>query len=329
MSTHPAYEELNDWIDGILAPDQAQVITAHCAVCDECAAMTASLRQLLSESAALPKTMPVPAEIWDGVAAATVARRANRKQALWQLRYPLAAAATFLIAMTAAVTLLLSRGNDKPVAVTRVVPAPQCNWPCNARKRITARVCVRWRPLLGARRAQLDPATVKMLDQHLTLIDSAIRDAKAALIQNPDNKALPHMIYRRLRTKDKHADARTALIERHIDMRHSERENMRAWEHAIRVILVWVAFMASRNTVGRAARRPAHCCAGRRNHYGRESLGSIEVVGSGREDISVPLARDLDRELEIKIDGRQIRIEARTVHMLVRCTFEHPVERTQ
>ena len=194
MSTHPTYEDLNDWIDGVAEPTQAQAITAHIASCDECNAIATSLRQLLNDSASLPKAMPVPAEIWEGVAAATVARRSNMRDAVWQLRYPLAAAATFLIAITAAVTLLLSPAREKPVAVTRTVTTPAVQLAVQRAEADYGESVRTLEALLSARRAQLDPATVKMLDQHLVIIDGAIRDAKAALAKNPDNKALPHMI---------------------------------------------------------------------------------------------------------------------------------------
>jgi DUF4097 and DUF4098 domain-containing protein YvlB len=47
--------------------------------------------------------------------------------------------------------------------------------------------------------------------------------------------------------------------------------------------------------------------------------GSVEVIGSSRSDIAIPNnSSDLQRELDIKVDGTQIRIKVNTVGLIVR-----------
>ena len=97
-----------------------------------------------------------------------------------------------------------------------------------------------------------------------------------------------------------------------------EHESMGACGHAIRaclflMVLMTVAHPAIAQRTERRVGVPAGATITVVNHS-----GSIEVVGSSTDEISIPQARDLQRELEIQVDGRQIRVEVRTMHLLVR-----------
>lgn len=206
MNQHPTYEQLNDWIDGALSADDERTVAQHCASCDECSAIGADIRALLSLSASLPRVLTPPADVWEGIEAATVRRIPSRWDLVRQLRYPLAAAAVLVIATTATLTMVvMHRNQPAPVVAGQHAPAPSdVMLAMNKAEADYGETVSVLEALLATRRNTLDTATIHLLDRHMALIDNAVRQAKKALAANPDNQQLPHMI--------------TGAYERKIDM---------------------------------------------------------------------------------------------------------------
>jgi hypothetical protein len=188
MNEHPSYEQLNDWLDEELSEPEAARIEAHVASCDECSSAIARLRSLLASSRALPRTMPVPADVWDNIQT-----RVHRRSALWQYRYQLAAAAVLIVALTATLTLALTQRPSPAVAVQEAPPS-DIQLAVNKAEADYTEPLRALEALLEARRSTLDTATINLLDRHIALIDDAIRSAKTALAENPNNEQLPHLI---------------------------------------------------------------------------------------------------------------------------------------
>lgn len=192
---HPDYEQLNDWIDGALSDDVDSEITRHCAECAGCAESVASLRELRASAQALPRTLTPPADFWSAIQSQTTRKpHVSRWTAVRTLRYPLAAAAVLVIALTSAITFMIAR-REQPAAVAVRTAAPTDVQLAMHRAEADYTEAVRdLERLVAARRSTMDTATLNLLNRHIKLIDDAIKAAKQALAQDPENEQLPYMI---------------------------------------------------------------------------------------------------------------------------------------
>ena len=64
MNDHLTPDQLSDVVDGALAPADARVADAHLESCGRCAGELARLRGLLAATAALPRSIEPPVELW-------------------------------------------------------------------------------------------------------------------------------------------------------------------------------------------------------------------------------------------------------------------------
>lgn len=207
MSTHLTEERLNDYVDGCLPPDERREAERHLELCEECRGEVDALRSLLREVAGLPAEIAPPPELWTGIREETVELPARRRGALWEMRYGLAAAAVVLVALTSALTVTLTRQRAPAAlpAVTVQEPARPAAAASLAAFREAEAEYVRTasdlEAVLRARRGQLSPETVEVLEENLRIIDGAIRDARAALAADPASADLPHLLSSMYREK--------------------------------------------------------------------------------------------------------------------------------
>ena len=192
MHEHPGETRLQDFADGSLHPDDHAAVAAHVAACSICSADVAQIRSLLRDLQALPRALQPPRDLLPGIHAGIEALAAPspiRSRPLWSLRYPLAAAALLLIALSAVATLTLVR--------TR---APVAADPAGAEASLAAieaeyaRAAGELLATLHAQRAQLSPTTVRLIERDVAMVDRAIREARAELAQQPQNHSLPRLI---------------------------------------------------------------------------------------------------------------------------------------
>ncbi|MFH1468315.1 MAG: zf-HC2 domain-containing protein [Pseudomonadota bacterium] len=177
MPCDTAIALLDDYVDEALTPAERAALQAHLAACPACRAELAALHALLAEAAALPAGIEPPRDLWAGIAAQIQPTAARRP---WYARpHVLALAAVLLIGATAAVTHLL-----EPAPAPRVAEAP-VPWEVELEQANAALALA-----LDARRADLDPTTVAILDENLHIIDQAIQDCRIALETDPANPRL-------------------------------------------------------------------------------------------------------------------------------------------
>ena len=211
---------LPDLLDGSVDAATRARIDAHLLDCADCTALLADLKQIRAEAGKLPLLTPSH-DLWSGIesrieapivqlpvhtAAPTEAgseivvmpaapRHVTvlRGKARWQL----AAAATILIAATAGVTWRVTRSlAQRPLEFSAAqladtgFAAAMANTQ-NVRKSRPALnqtyegEITTLRTLVDARRAELDSATVAIIEKNLKVIDDAIAESKAALAKNP------------------------------------------------------------------------------------------------------------------------------------------------
>lgn len=208
MSAH-LNEELSAYLDAELYGDALRAVESHLAECAECRATLEGLRGLVRRAHALDDRPP-ERDLWAGVAsrigdAATtnVIPLAPRRRRFSFSVPQLAAAAVALMAITAGTAVMLTRSaptqqgpTSGPGVVTPVVLSP-----ADDAMQSYAPAIQQLERLLTNRRPQLDTATVRVLEQSLQVIDSAIAQARHALEQDPNNQYLNSHLQRALDRK--------------------------------------------------------------------------------------------------------------------------------
>ena len=201
-----ARERLDDYVEGALEGEERERIAAHLETCAECRSEAEGLASLLAKSAALPREIRPPRDLWAGIDArledATVrrARRRPRRAAAGLPRWALAAAALALVVVTAAVSSLLTRRWDEAMAlkVRRAgggVETTARTEPGTVIGDEEARFLAASRELLEGLEAQdLSPETMMIVRRNVAVIDAAIAELHVALRKDPGNGELTRML---------------------------------------------------------------------------------------------------------------------------------------
>jgi len=179
MTCRDVLDRLDDYVDGELPEAEFQEVELHLASCAGCASEERFLRELLEQASRLPRAIAPPRDLWPGVASRLGARAQPRTY--WMAG--LAAAAALLVALT--LTLRPTR-----VDVSRPGLPPELAKAELDYERATAQLMA----ALESRRASLPPETVRALDANLRAIDQALVDVRAAVLADPSNPHLNHLL---------------------------------------------------------------------------------------------------------------------------------------
>lgn len=201
---HPSDDELQNWIDGELSAEDARRVAGHAAACDRCRAEAARIRDLLASLHELPRDVRAPEEILSGALHRLAGPRVVRldpegRGRRGARRAGLAAAAVALFLVGAIAGALLAPGGDRtasradgPARSDPAVPAAGVEL-ASVTAEYDAAV-ERLDGALRARRGELDPTTVRIVEENLRVIDRAIREASAALAADPANPVLRDLV---------------------------------------------------------------------------------------------------------------------------------------
>jgi hypothetical protein len=189
MMTHPSYEELNDYADGLVDDVARSTIDAHLTACADCAASLDAIKDLQLWAQSLPREVKAPADVWENVRAATIENAlAQRSRILWGMRYHLAAAAIVLLVAASSITWYFARTQADPVAQQ---PASGGQAHLAAYRTVEAEYTQAANDLMvlmNQRRSTMDTAVVRAVEENLRLMDDAINKARAALLSDPSNQ---------------------------------------------------------------------------------------------------------------------------------------------
>lgn len=205
----PFLDRVSEYLDGDLDSRERQEMEAHLSECAACAEALEDLRRLSAEARALPPESP-DEDLWPGIAA-----RIGRAPSSGAARLPgggwsgrrisftmpqLAAACVAVAAVSASlVWVSLSRG---PVGTggsgaSRMASSGSLAESLGgtlgealgvpAADPLAARDVEALRRILDSSRKELDPTTVRSLEESLVIIDLAIRQAQRALAADPAN----------------------------------------------------------------------------------------------------------------------------------------------
>jgi len=178
---HVPTDRLHDYVDDLLCREERMLVERHLAVCPTCRAEVADLRALLADLGELPAAIAPERDLLPGVHAAIDASAARRTRVQW-----LAAAAAIVVLAAAAAGV-------RWITVPAVSP--------DGAVASSGTVDDLWRHqsaemerLLTYSRQTLDPATVRVLEENLRIIDRALTEARAALRSDPGNPVLEELL---------------------------------------------------------------------------------------------------------------------------------------
>lgn len=193
---------LSEYLDGDLGARERAACAAHLAECAECAATLESLRAVAAQASLLPEISP-ERDLWPGIED-RLAPRARieeggvvsldaRRRRIAATVPQLAAAAVALVVLTAGgMWLMLPTGADVNEQVSTGAgvdeegsAAPPVVFLGSYEPAISEMEAA-----FEETRSELDPETVRVVEDNLAIIDRAITEANQALVDDPSNAFL-------------------------------------------------------------------------------------------------------------------------------------------
>ncbi|HEX9563402.1 MAG TPA: zf-HC2 domain-containing protein [Gemmatimonadaceae bacterium] len=207
-------ERMAAWIEGDLDQPARDEIGAHLRECLRCAAVVRDISAIRREATRLPELEP-SRDLWEGIAARiqapVIELGARRAPAPSRRIWSLTAAAVLLVTVTSGITysIAMRRGAGAAVATGSGDPVTSDPGPLTSVVRseplapelVYDREIEQLRLVLNERRADLDSATVTVVEQSLRTIDVAIAEARAALTGDSSSPFLHDRLNRALQKK--------------------------------------------------------------------------------------------------------------------------------
>jgi anti-sigma factor RsiW len=201
MTCEQVRDRLDEYVDGDLTEAEFQEMELHLDGCAPCRAEERQLRALIAQAAALPEEIQPAADLWPDLAARLRGPEGLRLVprtglARWMGPMSVAAAAAVVVALSAA---LWTRGS-MPAGVPGATPAVVRPVALGASSELLdsereyARATADLMAAIEAQKESLAPETRAVLDANLKTIDDALAQVRAALIKDPGNSQLAHLL---------------------------------------------------------------------------------------------------------------------------------------
>jgi anti-sigma factor RsiW len=227
MTMHDEWTgRLSDYLDDELAPDERRGIERHLAGCEACATALDELKHVVERARSLP-TRPPQTDLWNGIAdrigATGAAGRGGarivpiRAREPWRISFtlPQLAAASLLLAMVSGGvawrmhTLPAAVRTDGPGDSVQVRPPLELPADTAVLEQVSLAdaqydsAVADLQDALQKGRGHLDPATIRIVEQNLKIIDRAIDQARQAVMDDPGNSYLTsHLVETRRKKLD-------------------------------------------------------------------------------------------------------------------------------
>lgn len=208
MTDHLSWETLNDLVDGLLPPAAIAAAEAHARECAACHESLSGLRATVAGARELTPMLAPPPDLWSDVRATIEARKvahlpsgalARSSAGVWMTPGKLAAAAVFLVVVSASVTGLVMQRSLSVTPPSMVVATMPASW--QASERAFQASVLELREQLVALHNHLSPETLVKVEQALATIDLAIAEGREALLRDPGNAALSELVASNYRQK--------------------------------------------------------------------------------------------------------------------------------
>lgn len=204
MNCREAQALLDELVDGRLPADRERRVQCHLAGCEACRHEEAAIRRLLEAAAALPRSVDPPADLWPEIVPRLRVRRfaavaLGGWRGTWRGWLLQAVAAVAFMGLGAVLSQLLTApatepgppGGGEPGAV-RTADAESAEFVWIEAEFLRAKEDL-WRSAYRGSRG-LPPATQKVVERNLRIIDNAIRDLRQALEDHPGDHQLENLL---------------------------------------------------------------------------------------------------------------------------------------
>ena len=220
-SEHVDFDVLNDYVDDLLDQQTALAVSEHLSGCSECSVQYAKLTSVLTSVGELPKSVLPPDDMWGElkqileqrkeivlpVPAAKPGSGSRVNVAAptpWRSRAFMAAAAVILVAVSSGITAVVLQNRyetkfAKSAPDFRAPVAPETDNPgllisFRLAEGEYNRAISQLVQSVDQQRDRLNPETIRTVDRSLAVVDSAIAEAKAALLADPNNGTLVDLL---------------------------------------------------------------------------------------------------------------------------------------
>jgi hypothetical protein len=189
---HPSEQTLSEYVDGDLTAAERAEVQHHLDVCAACAALAHDFGRL-SRAAALLEPLPPPPHVWPRIAGAAGGSR-SRGVLRWTW---LAAAAVLVLAVAIGMRW---RSAAEPPALAGNEPAPISAEPLEMEQHYDA-AFKDLEQIVRAERAVLDETTGATIDQSLAVVQRAIDESRAAVVEEPSSEPAQQSLIESFRMK--------------------------------------------------------------------------------------------------------------------------------
>lgn len=229
--SHPKTEVLSQLLDGELTPAQARTVEEHLESCARCADLFGDLTKIQSRARNLPDQHP-SRDLWpeisralgsDGAREAEVihlhpgieADAHRRRPPTLRISYLQAAAAALVVALFSGLAGSYFAGSRSDMPA--FPPSDRSHWAAlagqtNPELRGASEEIAQLEAVLAQQRSELDPMTVRLLEENLEIIDQAIRESLRALEGDPGNEFLERHLAQAVETKATYLREATAFL---------------------------------------------------------------------------------------------------------------------
>ncbi len=196
MNSHDLWtDRLSEYADDELTRDERLAVDEHLAGCDDCRQVLSELRAVTGRARSLADVPPAT-DLWPGVAAdigaaPATARPRDASSERFSFTLPqLVAARLALMVLSGGMVWIARLGGER----TDFPPIPRrtsrLSLPATFADAHYDEAIADLQQTLEVERAKLDPETVRVLEQNLAAIDSAIEQCRRALEADPVNRYL-------------------------------------------------------------------------------------------------------------------------------------------
>ena len=229
---HPKSQLLSDYLDGEISSGEGLELEAHLEECGTCSGLLRELKEIQNQARSLPDQVP-ERDLWPEISQAIrevpsedpqvielhpwAARRPPQSgKPGFRLSYGQALAAGLALAMFSGILgAAVSARPQHSVPEVASAPAPWIELVRTASPGLAevAGEVAQLEELISQHRDRLDPATARILEKNLGVIDQAIRESVMALRSDPENVFLEAHLARSVQAKGEYLrDAATFVV---------------------------------------------------------------------------------------------------------------------
>jgi len=202
MTCNELDERLDDFADGVLSPADAREVEAHLASCAACREAERRTRRLLAHAAALPRSAAPPRDLWPGIERTIARERRFSGLFAWGRPMMLAAAATVVLGVLAAVLWREAPAPGlKAVAIPAATPALErvstvtvADPALAEAEREYEAAAKALLAVLQQHRSRLSSEDLAQVEDNVAVIDRALAELREALAKDPVNPELNRML---------------------------------------------------------------------------------------------------------------------------------------